>query len=132
MLELLLHQPKGFSFWGTPSSRPPTTTMFYSSTKLNNFQTSNIQCRLFHECGQLEWSRIMHVVILFQMFVSNMYQNEWFQVRFFKKFLGGAHGAPPQTYPLFGLRPRQLSGDSPFRFGLRPQLSIEELGLTLK
>ena len=124
-LELLLYQPKGFSLWGTESPRTRTTTMFYSSAKLNNFQTSNIQCRLFHECGQ--WNMVSNHACchLFQMFVSNIYKNEWFQVRFFKTFLGGAHRAPSHTYPLFGLRPRQLSGDSPLRFGLRLQLSIE-------
>ena len=50
-LELLLNQPKGFSFNSVPQT--PTTIMFYSLAKLNNFQTSNIQCRSFHECGQL-------------------------------------------------------------------------------
>ena len=36
-LELLLYQPKGFSFWGTSSPKPHSTTMFYISAKLNNF-----------------------------------------------------------------------------------------------
>ena len=32
---------------------PFNTTMFYSSAKLNYFQTTIMQYRLFHECGQL-------------------------------------------------------------------------------
>ena len=51
---------------------------------------------------------------------------------FSKIFWGGAWLASPQTSPLFGLRPRKLSFDSRPQFGFRPQLSIEELGLTIK
>ena len=86
---------------------------------------------------------------LFQMFASNMQQNEWFQVRFFKNFLGRGSPSPlPRPLPPFflGLRPRfglrpqfsgasrlriglrpRFSGASRPRFGLRPQLSVENL-----
>ena len=86
---------------------------------------------------------------LFQMFASNMHQNEWFQVRFFKNFLGRGSPSPlPRPLPPFflGLRPRfgfrpqfsgasrlriglrpRFSGASRPRFGLRPQLSVENL-----
>ena len=54
---------------------------------------------------------------LFEMFASDMHQNEWFQVWFFKNFLGRGSPSPlPRPLPPFflGLRPR---------FGLRPQFS---------
>ena len=54
---------------------------------------------------------------IFEMFASDMHQNEWFQVWFFKNFLGRGSPSPlPRPLPPFflGLRPR---------FGLRPQFS---------
>ena len=54
---------------------------------------------------------------LFEMFASDMHQNEWFRVWFFKNFLGRGSPSPlPRPLPPFflGLRPR---------FGLRPQFS---------
>ena len=56
---------------------------------------------------------------LFQMSASNMHQNEWFQVRFFKKFLemGSPSPLPRPPKPL----PR-------FRSGLRPRASPSILG----
>ena len=86
---------------------------------------------------------------LFQIVAPNMDQNEWFQVWFFKNFLGGAHQAstpdPSSVFfelrLRFGLRPQssgalrlwlwlrpRFSGASRPRFGLRPQLLIGELG----
>ena len=78
-----------------------------------------------------------------------MHQIEWFQVWFFKNFLGRGSPSPlPRPLPPFflGLRPRfglrpqfsgasrprlglrpQYSGASRLRFGLRPQLSIVDL-----
>ena len=56
----------------------------------------------------------MHVIIFF---ATNMHQNEWFQVLFFKNFLGRGSPSPlPRPLPPFflGFRPR---------FGLRPQVS---------
>ena len=61
-----------------------------------------------------------------------MHQNEWFQVWFFKNFLGRGSPSPlPRPLPplFLGLRPRyglrpQFSGASRPRLGLRPQLSI--------
>ena len=39
---------------------------------------------------------------LFQMFASNMHQNQWFQVRFFKNFLGRGSPSPfPRPLPRF-------------------------------
>ena len=80
-----------------------------------------------------------------------MHQNEWFQVWFFKNFLGRGSPSPlprplPTLFlglrPRFGLRPQfssasrprlglrpRYSGASRPRFGLRPQLSIGDLGL---
>ena len=80
-----------------------------------------------------------------------MHQNEWFQVWFFKNFLGRGSPSPlprplPPLFlglrPRFGLRPQfsgasrprlglrpRYSGASRPRFGLRPQLSIGDLGL---
>ena len=146
-LELLLYQLKSFSFWGTKSPRPPT--IFNVSAKFNNFQKSNIQYRFVHECGQLKMFSNHACCCLFQMFASNMHQNEWFQVRFFKNFLGRGSPSPlPRPLPPFflGLRPRfglrpqflgasrlriglrpRFSGASRPRFGLRPQLSVENL-----
>ena len=52
---------------------------------------------------------------LFQMFASNMHQNEWFQVRFFKIFLGRGSPSPlPRPLPRFrsGLRPRARASPS--------------------
>ena len=73
---------------------------------------------------------------IFQIFGSNMHQNEWFQVWFFKKFWGRAHRAPSSDSspvilglgPRFGLCP-QYSGAWRPQFRFRPQLSIGELGL---
>ena len=126
-LELLLNQPKGFNFWGTPSPRTPTTTMFYSSAKLNKFQTSNIQCRLFHECGQLNTISYHACCHLFLMCVSNTYQNEWLQVRFFEKFLG--RGSVSLSSDLYYVRttPSSIISDSRPQFGHRPQISIPGL-----
>ena len=80
-----------------------------------------------------------------------MHQNEWFQVWFFKNFLGRGSPSPlprplPPLFlglrPRFGLRPQfsgasrprlglrpRYSGASRPRFGLRPQLSIGDLDL---
>ena len=80
-----------------------------------------------------------------------MHQNEWFQVWYFKNFLGRGSPSPlprplPPLFlglrPRFGLRPQfsgasrprlglrpRYSGASRPRFGLRPQLSIGDLGL---
>ena len=127
-----------------------STTMFYISSKLNNFQ-------IFKYNIDFSWmwaiehglEPCMHVVIYFKMITSNMHWNEWFQVRFFKTFLGRGSPSPlPRPLPPFflGLRPRfglrpQFSGASHLRLGLRPrflgasrsrfglQLSIIELGL---
>ena len=139
---------------GTKSPRPPT--IFYVSAKLNNFQKSNIQYRFVHECGQLNMFSNHAGCCLFQMFASNMHQNEWFQVRFFKNFWRGAHRAPsPDPSPVFSrvsssvraspsilrrfasstrasISPSILAGASRPRFGLRPQLSIGKLGLPPK
>ena len=61
--------------------------------------------------------------------VSNIYQNEWFRSLFFKKKKSGEteHRAPsPDPSLIFlGLRAR-----FELRFGLRPKLSIEKLGMT--
>ena len=83
----------------TSSPRPPT--MFYISAKLNNFQTSNIEYRYFHECGQLSMVSNHACYHLLQMFASNMHQNEWLQV-WFSKMFWGAHRAPsPDPSPVF-------------------------------
>ena len=55
--------------------------------------------------------------------------DEWFQVRFFKKFLGSGSPSPsPGPALVFSLVPTsvrsQLSGASRPQFGLRPQLSV--------
>ena len=96
--------------------RPPT--IFYCSAKLNNFQKSNIQYRFVHECGQLNMFSNHACCCLFQTFASNMHQNEWFQVRFFKNFLGrGSLSSLPRPPFFIGLRPR-FSGATRFRLGL--------------
>ena len=95
--------------------------------------------------------QLNHFVSPFQIIASNMHQNEWFQVWFFKNFLGRGSPSPlprplPPLFlglrPRFGLRPQfsgasrprlglrpRYSGASRPRFGLRPQLSIGDLGL---
>ena len=98
--------------------RPPA--IFYCSAKLNNFQKSNNQYRFVHECGQLNIFSNHACCCLFQTFSSKMHQNEWFQVRFFKNFLGrGSPSSLPRPRPPFfiGLRP-QFSGVTRFRLGL--------------
>ena len=75
---------------------------FYFSAKLNNFQKSNIQYRFVHEYGQLNMFSNHACCCLFQTFASNMHQNEWFQVRFFKNFLGRGSPSPlPRPLPRF-------------------------------
>ena len=85
---------KGFSFWGLSSSDPQ---LFFCSAKLNNFQKSNIQYRFVHECGQLNMFSNHACCCLFKTFASNMHRNEWFQVRFFKHFLGRD---TPSSHPI--------------------------------
>ena len=95
-LEQLLHLSKRFSLWGTFS---PAPTIFWISAKLNNFPTSNIWYRYFHEGRQFNIVSNQACYHLFQMFGSNMHQNEWFQFWFFKHFLG--RGSPsPLPWPL--------------------------------
>ena len=118
ILELLLlnYLPKGFSFWGTSSLRPHTTTMFYISAKLNNF-ISVFNFDFFMNVGNWTWYRTMHVVIYFKCLPQLCTKINRFKFDFSKNFWGGAHLSPlPRPLPPFflGLRPR---------FRLHPQLS---------
>ena len=98
---------KGLNFYficqKASSPRPPT--MFYISAKLNNFPKNQIlNIKFFHECGQLNMVSIHACFYLFQMFVSNMHQNEWFQVWFFLNVLGFGSPSPLPRFFL-GLHP---------------------------
>ena len=65
------------------------------------------------------------------MFASNMHQNEWFQVRFFKNFLGRGSPSPllvfSQALPSVRASPSILISLR-LRLGLRPRLRLEFSG----
>ena len=104
--------------------------MFYISSKLNYFRKPNIQYRFFMKVSNWTWSRTTQVVIHFKcLHVSNMHQNEIFQIWFFKTFLG--RGSPSPSLdpalrfflcPRFRLRP-QFSYASRFWLGFCPWFS---------
>ena len=120
----LLYQSKNFSFWGTKSPRPLPSFILLQQNLIT--PSHQIITNYFSWMWAIKPFRLSCQII-----ASNMHQNEWFQVWFFKNFLGRGSPSPlPRPLPplflglrsRFGLRP-QFSGASRPRLGLRPRYS---------
>ena len=87
-----LYQPKKASASG--DCVPKTPTKFYTSfTSYNHYW-------FVHECEQSSTS--LEPCYLFQIFASNMHQNEWFSSLIFQKISGEEHRAPsPNPFSRF-------------------------------
>ena len=85
-----LYQPKKASASGIDCV-PKTPTKFYTSfTSYNHYW-------FVHECEQLSTS--LEPCYLFQIFATNMHQNEWFSSLIFQKFFwGGARAPSPNPF----------------------------------
>ena len=92
---------KALAYGGLRPPDPLKLSCSFRSAELNNFKTSNIQYRFFHECGQLNMVSNNACCYLFQIFVSNMCM---VPSSIFLNFLGKGSPSllrPSQTLPRF-------------------------------
>ena len=97
---------------------PQTPYYFLCVSKIKQFPEIKYSisiCSWMWGCEQLDMFSNHAWCCLIQMFASNMHQNEWFQVRFFKNFLGRGSPSPspdPSARFRSGLRPRARASPS--------------------